>query len=218
LQHRKWFFLAKSIKSIMESPSTAGSTPTSVQDEQGVGVDDRKKHSEASNGAVEPGIIRAGDGTEIESEEDRIEWLRSRGVFIDIPNERLPSKKDSRVKQIVEVNVVKIPYNELLPYEDVVVSVDLSAPGDQLITALASRFSSAGSEIDKALLQESAAKQFGSSGKCALILLSYSVQNIYFHRRMIVADITISESTLETLASKGSVEVFHLAHACEANR
>jgi hypothetical protein len=148
----------------------------------------------SENGEKSGGVSKEEEDAE-ESQEDRIEWLRQRGVLIDIPNEKKTKKhSSSAAPQIVDVTVVKIPFNELLPYEEVTVSVDLSLPGDQLITALAHYFSSAGSEIDKALLKETAQKQFGT------------------------ADIAISEKTIESLASKGSVEVFHLAQACEANK
>lgn len=129
------------------------------------------------------------------SMEDRIQWLRDRGVQI-----ALPSKETSSVKadgEVVDSNsislcVVMIPANEKEPCEDIHLRIAKDKLEDQLINSLKGVFASSDS-VDTSLLHENMSKQFGNT------------------------EMHVSESTIAKVAQEGNVEVFPLARPHEKN-
>jgi hypothetical protein len=117
--------------------------------------------------------------------ESRIQWLRDRGVQIEIPNE---NKKTKKQLETYDCKVVKIPCNDDNPIEELTLKLDRSHNGDQLVEYLRIYFKSKSGELDKNLLQETASKQFGNM------------------------DINISPSALDSIGAMGSTEVFPLTH------
>ena len=129
------------------------------------------------------------DGEEM-SQEDRIQWLRDRGIQIHIPGEKkTPGSGEDSVRN---TTLVKIPYDERLPFTELTVEVPV-AQGDQFIEVLKPFFSDQSTELDLAALKETASKQFGND------------------------EVKVSSSALSKLASQGAVEAFTLAYPCEDN-
>ena len=132
-----------------------------------------------------------------ESSEERIAWLRDRGVLIEIPHEKdstpvLPRDK-SNLKRIV---VVKISADDKQGYEEVEVEIDTSMSGDVLLNELKLFFQSSTEDegsLDMKMLEETMKNSFGN------------------------ANSVVSPSTLKNLAKLGNVEAFSLSHACEDN-
>ena len=121
-----------------------------------------------------------------ESQEDRIAWLRKRGVIIEMPGE---AKSDEiNVGDTTTIVCVKIPCDENLPLEEITVKVRDCNDGDQLIKELKCYFGSSNSSLNEKLLQEAAAKQFGNEDLPP-----------------------ISKETISKLADQGSVETFCLS-------
>lgn len=132
-----------------------------------------------------------------DSQEDRIAWLRKRGVIIDMP-EGNKNKNDSmgkntsstdKVKDIRAVTCVKISCDDSIPYELVKVNVDYNGDGDQFLIELKPHFigNSNNTAINETLLNEMAAKQMGNHG------------------------ISVSKDTIEKYVNLGSVESFSLS-------
>ena len=54
------------------------------------------------------------------SSEERIQWLRDRGVLIEIPGERVSKSKQPIIShERVDISVVKIPCNINEPYKEI---------------------------------------------------------------------------------------------------
>lgn len=84
--------------------------------------------------------------TEDMTMEERVEYLRQRGVEIAFPGESSHSHSD-HMKRVV---VTKIPVNELEEYEEITLSIDASLPGDALLVALRPYFATTSTvDIDK---------------------------------------------------------------------
>ena len=124
---------------------------------------------------------------------ERVEWLKSRGVEIEFPEDRKRESKDSSAPTRSTV-VVLIPWDASAPYREVVVEYSDNGAGDRLVHALKPYFKGDSSNIDLGMLNETAKSQFGSSELPK-----------------------ISTNTLSLLAQEGSVEAFPLSHACEDN-
>lgn len=129
------------------------------------------------------------------SQEERIAWLRKRGVVIEMPNEKTKAGTSSSTGDqgndpslLVPVVCVRIPCNDSLPYEEVVVNTTKGSDGDQFVQLLRPYFSSNSVALDDEVLQAAAAKQFGSQ-----------------------ALPTIGKKSVEKLAREGSVETFTLS-------
>ena len=137
--------------------------------------------------------------------EERLEWLRERGVLIETAEER--KAKQEQVKQALEVNeegqetMEHVAY-VLIPADSSQAMQQLSMPVrgrnhgiDLLESHLKSSFSCSSSEmINIDLLKEQASKQFGTANTP-----------------------TISDSALRKAASQGSVETFRLVPSMESN-
>lgn len=126
------------------------------------------------------------------SMEERIAWLRRRGVQVEIPGEVGRGPENSGTDT---VTVVRVPADDSLPYEDVEIGgfSALQVRGDELPQKLRMFFASSSSEINTELLKETASKQFGS-------------QNV-----------KLTSESLKKATALGSVETFSLDSPCDAN-
>ena len=123
------------------------------------------------------------------STEQRIDWLRERGIQVHIPGE-VPKSMVDEVK--FESFVVKMPCDERLPYEEIELSLVLGKPGDQYLEVLKPYFKSNDSvSIDHDAVAQ-ASKSLGDN-------------------------LQVKESTILKQLATGSVEAFSLSHPCEAN-
>ena len=125
------------------------------------------------------------------STEQRINWLRERGIQVHIPGEVSTSSADEVAFESV---VVKIPLDERLPFEEVTLNLVLGKPGDQYLEVLKPYFKSSDSSVHidhNAVAQ--AAKSLGDN-------------------------LPVKESTILKQLATGSVEAFSLSHPCEANQ
>lgn len=125
-----------------------------------------------------------------ETSEERIAWLRKRGVVIEMPGEKGKPvvQPSSDPNNAVPVTCVRIPWDDSQPYEEITVTTYKDRDGDQFLHQLKPYFSTSGSKLDDRLLQEAAAKQFGNQELPS-----------------------ISKSTVEKFAGEGSVESFPLS-------
>lgn len=130
------------------------------------------------------------------SSEDRIAWLRSKGILIELAEDRLKSKEEAN-KVVTgpcrEILVVKIPCEDTEPYLEMNLSIPIDRNCDQLPLVLKRFFCTPSARLDENALQDAMKSQFSNQ------------------------DIKISESTLELLGNEGSVETFPLTRPCENN-
>ena len=140
----------------------------------------------------------AGAGGEVKDDEktseERIEWLRSKGIQIDIPGER-KNKKVLTASDMRSIKCVKVPCDDKKPLVEVDIQIEKTGFGDQLLQALKPNFSTNDtSGFNMNILKETAAKQFGNQ------------------------DVKLSEDVLARMCENSSVEVFSLDHPCAANK
>eukprot|EP01035_Chromulina_nebulosa_P026119 gene26119-34152_t len=131
---------------------------------------------------------------ETESQEERIKWLRQRGVQIELPEERkqqAASTESNPAKVHRTVKVVKIPADECKEYEEINLPIpdDVNASGDLLLKLLAIYFKGSSYQFDMKALHETASKQFANN-----------------------SDFPVSEETVKKMSELGSVEAFSLSH------
>jgi hypothetical protein len=130
------------------------------------------------------------------STEDRIQWLRDRGVLIDLNDKKSTSSSEITGEpsedNMMTLSVVMIPADDKEPCEEIKLRVKKSEHGDQLVTALKSIFAT-NDAIDTKLLEDSAIKQFGNM------------------------ELRVSDSTVHKVAQEGNVEMFALARPHETN-
>lgn len=122
--------------------------------------------------------------------EERIKWLRERGVQVHIPGEKVDPKHEIKFPLIV----VRIPVDTRLPLEEVILDATLGRAGDQCLELLKPFFSKdavSASDLDKTMLSE----------------ISASMSN----------QLNISESSINNQLQQGGAEAFHLAHPCKEN-
>jgi len=124
------------------------------------------------------------------STEDRIRWLRERGIQVHIPGEE-NVKDEDRIE--FEFKVVKIPVDERLPFEEIYLKGFLGYPGDQCLELLKSKFTS---EVNVGELDHDTLKNLTAE---------------------LGHDLTIQDSTLKKQLQEGGVEAFTLAHPSESN-
>ena len=98
-----------------------------------------------------------------QSPEERMEWLRKRGVQIELPEDRVSQPTD--MANLKYITVVKIPCNDSEPYSEIKVGIDVTKPGDRLMESLREYFTPATDGIDEKLIKETASKQFAMSGE-----------------------------------------------------
>ena len=132
----------------------------------------------------------------IADQEERISWLRDRGVLIEFPSEaeKAAKPKGSSSGKTHKVCIVKIPCDEREPFKEIEISISDEKKGDQLLELLLIYFNNVHlntSIIDG--LQKNQISLFGTES------------------------VKVSERTLQDLGQKGSVEAFNLSRACSAN-
>ena len=125
--------------------------------------------------------------------EERVDWLRERGVQIELKEElKAAAMELPRDSAMTTVTLVLIPANEKEACEEVRVRVRKNGAGDQLLTTLKPVFAT-DHEVDPKLLEETASKQLGN------------------------ADLKVSESTLQRVVREGNVETFALSRPSSSN-
>lgn len=124
--------------------------------------------------------------------EDRIRWLRERGIQIHIPGEENVSD-EHRVEY--EFKVVKIPVFEQLPFEEIYLKGFLGYPGDQCLELLKSYFKASSNDIVEEIDHD-------------------ALKNITAE---LGTDLNINDSTLKKQLQEGGVEAFPLIHPGSPN-
>jgi hypothetical protein len=125
--------------------------------------------------------------------EDRVNWLKERGVVIEFPEDRNKTNdindNNNDTKGIV---IIKIPCNDNEPCQELIILINEHSGMDELLIKLKPKFSN-DNIIDYELLRKTATMQLGSD------------------------NVNVDNDTLQQLARQGSVETFSLSHACEEN-
>eukprot|EP01032_Pedospumella_encystans_P008754 gene8754-10356_t len=125
-----------------------------------------------------------------DSQEERMAWLRDRGIEIELPSDRkreaIPKDGPTRT-----LKIVKIPADETKNYTEISIPVEESKIGDQLPSILRIFFNQGSVRVDD--VKEAAATQLTNQ------------------------EVKITQKTLDKLSDVGSVEVFPLAHPNEYN-
>lgn len=109
---------------------------------------------------------------------------------IEFPAER--KKAGKKLGECRTVKVVKIPWDERIPYSEVDIPVEIAKQGDQLPLMLRVYFNNGSVELDT--LKETAAQQLSNQS------------------------FNISQKTVDLVSSAGSVEVFPLSHFNTVNK
>mmetsp|Transcript_15647 Transcript_15647/g.21422 ORF Transcript_15647/g.21422 Transcript_15647/m.21422 type:complete len:361 (-) Transcript_15647:299-1381(-) len=146
------------------------------------------------------------DKSEDMTPEERLAWLRERGVQIETSEERHEKITTSTNEgddidtndDYEEIAYVCIPHDDSKPMQQLSFRLPKKSlgKGDALSNHLKPCFgSSNGKDVDLSLLQDQATKQFGSSQTP-----------------------TISQETLKSVAAQGSVETFALVHPVPSNK
>ena len=135
-----------------------------------------------------------------ESSEERIAWLRDRGVIIEIPNEKTSPNTSSRDRcNVSRIVVVKISADDRKDYQEVEVEIDASKSGDQLLIELKPFFQVSTETAD-------------DGGTLDMKMLENTMKNSFGNTNAVV-----SPSTFKELAMLGNVEAFSLSHPCDDN-
>mgnify|MGYP003386258066 FL=1 len=143
---------------------------------------------------------------------NNIEWLRERGVQIDIP-----SSKDEAPKSIDHnldrpITIVKIPCDTRASYEEVTITINDGIAGDQLLNLLKTSFIGTGMEsisnsaLNKAtehLLQSTNQTSGEPASGTSILDKSPEVQK---------------STLLNMFENQGHVEAFTLTHAAATNQ
>lgn len=134
--------------------------------------------------------------------DERLQWLRDRGVLVETPEERrvkevtqIMNEKDDDVKETV--SFVYVPHDTSKPLKELTFECPIKASGvDFLENHLKPLFTAMSSdkEVDLELLRQHASQTLGSSDAP-----------------------DPSADTLQKVAAQGSVEKFTLVHSTEAN-
>ena len=126
------------------------------------------------------------------SEQERIQYLRDRGIQIEIPGERRST--DGASNLMGRVCVVRIPCDDREEYEELTVDFDDGQRGDQLIEGLRPFFSSSStSAFNMEALKATLKEQYGNQ------------------------DVEVSDSALQKASLMGGVESFPVDHASPEN-
>ncbi len=105
------------------------------------------------------------DETTEENQEERIAYLRSKGIQIEIPGEKRGHVTGADKSLLTTMKVVRIPCDDRMPYEEIEVEIDATIPGDALLQSLKPYISasSRSSSFDMKSLKATAAAQFGNA-------------------------------------------------------
>jgi len=136
------------------------------------------------------------------SPDERLAWLRERGVTVETSEDRR-RKKITRIKDDGEefdnVSFVHIPQDKSLPLKDLTMKVSKSETGkggDLLMDYLRPFFSAFDEKLDLDLLKEQTSKHFGSTDSPG----------------------EVSEKSLRDVAAQGQVETFCLVNPVPSNK
>lgn len=141
-----------------------------------------------------------------------INWLRERGVQIDIPSSRKQPSQPVDPNLDRPITIVKIPADNKKPYEEVTISINDGIAGDQLINLLKPCFLGTGSEtisnaaLEKAsehLLQSTSQDTPSSSDDSSILDKSPEVQK---------------STLLNMFENQGHVEAFSLTRPAASNQ
>ena len=139
---------------------------------------------------------REAAGNDEQSSEERIEWLRARGVTVDMPEDRQPQPGQLEPQPEAEPGApqhrytfVHIPLDDSLPYKEMTAEVAASTPGDDLMRHLKPHFAD-GKDVDHNQLM----KQYAGTSAAG-----------------------VSASALQSVSAAGSVESFPLVRPSAAN-
>jgi hypothetical protein len=138
--------------------------------------------------------------------EERMAYLRERGIEISTPDERKASAADARATDTVStgrppIRYVLLPADTSKPIQEFTFSSPLLGQGgvatsDPLADHLRDAFKTKGDRVDVSLLQRSTTDLIlGTAG----------------------APTTVSDAALREVAAQGNVEVFALVHGCPSN-
>ncbi len=125
------------------------------------------------------------------SMEERIKWLRERGIQITIPGEKTSEVEDG---PSYDFTVVKIPHDSRLPYQEIILTGFEGKVGDQGLQLLKPFFR--GNEKMSDLDQDLLSKNLSELG----------------------SDLKVSSKTINEQISEGAVEAFPLSHPSEENQ
>jgi hypothetical protein len=131
--------------------------------------------------------------------EERMAWLRARGVEIVDPEEKTSSAPAVDPNAEMEtVTYVHVPQDTSKKLQELSFSQPKGAPsnGDALSQHLAPVFGSTAASLDLSLFQNKSTSHVGSAG----------------------APTEVSDATLRKVAAKGSVETFALVRPCPSNK
>ena len=126
--------------------------------------------------------------------DERIQWLRDRGVQIEL-KEKLKPVGEEEVpsdNSMTSVTMVFIPASDKEACEEVRIRVLKNGSGDKLLTALKPVFAT-DHDVDPKLLADTASKQFGNM------------------------ELKVPESTLQKVVREGNVETFALSRPSHTN-
>jgi hypothetical protein len=133
--------------------------------------------------------------------EERLAWLRDRGIQVTTPEERKVSQMANVMRQAdtvsnAEVSYVLIPADTSKPLQELNFRPD-TLPGDRLVEHLKPAFAREAQSVDIGLLQQQATQTLAASPDTPS---------------------TVSDATLRQVASEANVETFHLVHASATNQ
>lgn len=131
---------------------------------------------------------------EPQDQQQRIDWLRMRGVEIELPSD---SKRNTVANSDIVaaakefVTIVKIPCDSSRPFEELRIPLEPGRYGDQLPFLL---------------------RVYFNSGTVALEQLKQQRQ-----QQLANADVAVTQAALDRLGAEGAVEVFPLSHPNSSN-
>ena len=149
----------------------------------------------------------ADENSKSSDEEQNLQWLRERGVQIDIPSSRKTNQERELNHQLDRaITIVKIPCDIQEPYKEESIVINDGVPGDQLLELLKSRFVGTGKEsISNSALEkaaESILQSKESNNNASILDQAPDVQKA---------------TLLNMFQNQGHVEAFPITHASATN-
>ncbi|CAJ1936273.1 unnamed protein product [Cylindrotheca closterium] len=132
--------------------------------------------------------------------EERMQWLRDRGILIETPEERkwqseAEATKSSSSAPTETVSYVLVPADSNLPMQELTFESSQDVGGDGLLEHVKPTFAKDSKKVDLSLLQQPSPMQMGSSSPG-----------------------NVSEDALKKVAQDGQVEIFNLVHPTPSNK
>jgi len=151
---------------------------------------------QAQNAALK--LAESGKDAKDLTPEERMQWLRDRGILIETPEERKAQTEASNSRSSVPTETatyVLVPADANLPLQELTFGVSPDSGGDCLLEHVKPVFAKDSQKLDLGLLQQPSSMQMGSS----------SPENV-------------SEDALKKVAKDGQVEIFNLVHPTPSNK